>query len=590
MKRINTFAVIAAMLLFAAGASAQSFRSGYFLDNYVYGYRINPAQINRKSFFALGVGNIDLQNSLNVGVSNFLFPLEDGRMVTGFNKDVPAEQFIGNLPKSTLLSLDENINLFSSGRVRNNRMTTFEVNVRALSNMALPRDLFAFLKQGGDTPYDLSGINLSAAVLGDAALGFATRVGKHLSIGTRLHFLVNVADLRAYSTNTSITMGANQTELQSELHLQTSGMLSLATNEKGNLDFSKASYKGPIFSSYGAGLDLGFELNSGRGFKLFGSVTELGAIKRKNTTNLVANSTVTYTGMDVTYEDGDVNADYQAILDKLQDAIIFTDAQTGDRLDILPFNATAGARLTLLNFISVGALGTYHIDSINPWYDLRAGASVALGYFLSVSANAGIGTYGPTLGAGFNLNFLGLNLVAGVDAFRGNVGTLSGLPVQLPVAIPLPLTGFNLNAHAGLSVNFGKSYKDEYVSKKSTKEVKEVKPEKSTTKSSTVKKSPRPVTPRAVPKTTPKPTVSTRQEREEQRKKIEELKKAQEARKAAEQQQTVVEPVVPAEPETVVEQILEEVVAPVEPETPAEKPAEEPAEQPAAPAEPAPAE
>ena len=460
------------MLLSASGVSAQSFRSGYFLDNYIYGYRINPAQVNRKSFFSLGTGNIDLQNNLNIGVASLLFPTENG-LVTGFNEAVSAEEFLGGLPQSTLLSMDENINLFSSGRVKKNSMTTFEVNVRAMTNVALPYDLFAFLKQGGDKTYDISGLNLSAGVIGDASYGFAHRLGKSLSFGARLHFLLDVADLRAYSVNSSITMGSAQTKLDSELHLQTSGMLSMGTDDNGNLDFSKTSINGPIFSSYGGGVDFGIEIRGGRAFKMFASVTELGFMKVKNTTDLIANSSITYTGVDVKYEDGEVKADYEAILDKLQQAIIFTDAQSGDRLEKLPYNLSAGFKLNMLGILSLGALATYHNDVINPWYDVRGGATVSLGSLLSASANAGVSTFGPTLGAAVNVNLLGIDVIAGLDAFRGDVGTLSGLPVELPFAIPLPLHAFNLNAHVGLAFNFGKAYKDEYISKtKKTKETK----------------------------------------------------------------------------------------------------------------------
>ena len=101
-------------MLLSAGASAQSFRSGYFLDNYVYGYRINPAQLNKKSFLAVGAGNIDLQNSCSIGIASVLFPTENG-MVTGLNKAVSAEQFLGGLPNSVGIGLDENINLLSFG-------------------------------------------------------------------------------------------------------------------------------------------------------------------------------------------------------------------------------------------------------------------------------------------------------------------------------------------------------------------------------------------------------------------------------------------------------------------------------------------
>ena len=92
MKKISIAIVLVAALslLSLTKASAQSFRSGYFLDNYVYGYRLNPAQIGPRSFFALGLGSIDLQNNLNIGMASLLFPTENG-MVTGFNKAVSAE-------------------------------------------------------------------------------------------------------------------------------------------------------------------------------------------------------------------------------------------------------------------------------------------------------------------------------------------------------------------------------------------------------------------------------------------------------------------------------------------------------------------
>jgi hypothetical protein len=479
MKRIYTLATIAALLLCSAVASAQSFRSGYFLDNYLFGYRINPAQINRKSFISIATGSIDLQNSSNIGVASMLFPTENG-MVTGLNSAVSAEDFLGGLPQSTIFAMDESINLLSSGTVRKNRMTTFEINLRARNTIALPRDLFAFLKQGGNQAYDISGLNLSAGVIGDASYGFAFRLSPRVSIGARAHFLLDIADVRAYTENSSITMGDTQTKLESNLHLQTSGIIGLGTDENGNLDMSKFTYKNPPFSSYGGGLDLGIEFKGSQGFRFFAAVTDLGAMAVKNTTDLVANSSITYTGVDVKYEEGTVKADYDAALEKLKEAIIFTDAQSGDRLEILPYNLSAGLRLSLFNTLSFGALATYHKDAINPWYELRAGAGLNLGYFINAAANVGMGTYGPSLGAAVTMNFLGFNIIAGLDAFRGEVGTLSGLPVTLPVPVPLPLHAFNLNAHVGVALNIGKVYKEEPVKK--VKETKATKTESAAAK------------------------------------------------------------------------------------------------------------
>ena len=74
-------------MLLSLGASAQSFRGGYFLDNYVYGYRINPAQVNEKSFFGIGIGDIDLLNNSNLGMSSLLFN-KNNSVVTGLHKSV----------------------------------------------------------------------------------------------------------------------------------------------------------------------------------------------------------------------------------------------------------------------------------------------------------------------------------------------------------------------------------------------------------------------------------------------------------------------------------------------------------------------
>lgn len=576
MKRIYTFASVAVLLLCTAVASAQSFRSGYFLDNYVFGYRINPAQINRKSFLSVATGSIDLQNSSNIGVASMLFPTDNG-MVTGLNSAVSAEEFLGGLPESTLFAMDESINLLSSGTVRKNRMTTFEVNLRARGTVALPRDLFAFLKQGGNQAYDISGLNLNAGLLGDVSYGLALRLSPRVSIGARAHFLLDVADVRAYTENSSITMSDTQTKLESNLHLQTSGIIGLGTDEKGNLDMSKFTYHNPPFSSYGGGLDLGIEFKGSQGFRFFAAVTDLGMITVKNTTDLVANSSITYTGVDVKYEEGTIKADYDAAMEKLKEAIIFTDAQSGDRLEVMPYNLSAGLRLSLLNTLSFGALATYHKDPVNPWYELRAGAGLNLGYFINAAANVGIGTYGPSLGAAVTMNFLGFNIIAGLDAFRGEVGTLSGLPVSLPVPVPVPLHAFNLNAHVGVALNIGKVYKEEPV-----KKVKETKTTK--TESAAVKKAEaasQKLEDMKIQDTKKKAEQKKAQEEKkmkQEKKRLEELRKQEEERKLEEYRKKQEELKKQEEEQTYV---IPEFVNPVEePET-----AKEPATEPAKPAE-----
>lgn len=447
MKSRRILLALSAALLLSAGASAQSFRSGYFLDNYVYGYRINPAQINKKSFLGLGLGNIDLQNNSNIGEASLLFP-RNGELVTGFNKAVSADEFLGGLPDQIAFSFDESINLLSFGVAREKTMHTFEFNIRTLASIGLPHEIFEFLKLGGNKTYDISDIRISAGVVGDIAYGYSRQINKYWSVGGRIHLLLGVADVNAYSVDSNISLTAAETDLNSEIHLQTTGLPKLALDEDGNLDPGNTKFSGSPIGGYGAGLDLGIEYRPIDGLSITASVTDLGFISRESTTNLKANGNVSYKGKDITYEDGTIKAEFDDVLDDLKEAIHFTEAPAESRTDLMPFNVALGARYKMPFYkgLSVGVLGTYHSEEIAPWYDIRGGLTFTPGYAMSVTANFGTGTFGPSFGGALNFHLGPFNLLAGVDTFFGDMGKINGIPV--------PLEGFQINGHVGLALTF----------------------------------------------------------------------------------------------------------------------------------------
>ena len=447
MKRIHIIALIASLLL-CAGASAQSFRSGYFLENYVHGYRINPAQINQKSFASLLLGNIELQNNSTFGMSTLLFP-RNGKVVTGFNSAVTAQDFMAALPTRVGMSMDETINILSFGiREKKPVMHTFEVNVRVLTGMGLPKELFAFLKQGGEQTYDISGINVNVAAIGDIVYGHARRITDQITVGARVHFLVGAISARAYSANSNITMGAQETTLNSDIYLQTSGLLKLSTTADGNLDTQNIKFNGNPIGGFGGGLDLGVEYEPLEDLKVMFSITDLGFIAWKNTTNLQASGTVKYTGTDIKYENGSVQTDFEAVLEKLKESIHFHEGANPTYTEFMPFNIALGARYKMPFYkpLSAGLFSTVHIAGLSTWYDLRLGVTFTPAYILSLSTNIGYGTFGPTFGGALNLHLGPVNLIAGADSFLGNMGKINGAPV--------PLKGFVMNAHLGLGFTF----------------------------------------------------------------------------------------------------------------------------------------
>ena len=74
MKTMKTLAVLALAFSLAAGAQAQELKTANFLDNYLYGYRLNPsvAPTGTSGFVGIGTGSIKVTGETNFGLSNFL--------------------------------------------------------------------------------------------------------------------------------------------------------------------------------------------------------------------------------------------------------------------------------------------------------------------------------------------------------------------------------------------------------------------------------------------------------------------------------------------------------------------------------------
>ena len=102
------------MFLITLPSSAQqNLRSGYFLDGYNYKYKMNPAMAPNRGFFAMPVlGNVGIGLESNLGLSDFLYPTESGRLTTFLSPRVSSEVFRESVstqwmcqPESTAVSI-----------------------------------------------------------------------------------------------------------------------------------------------------------------------------------------------------------------------------------------------------------------------------------------------------------------------------------------------------------------------------------------------------------------------------------------------------------------------------------------------------
>lgn len=448
MKKLYIITLAAAALL-SIGASAQSFRSGYFLDNYVYGYRINPAQVNEKGFVGVAIGNIDLQNTSNIGVSSLLFP-NGNSLVTGLNKAISADTFLGGLKQNNFISLDESINVFSLGISNGRRMHTVELNARVMSSQNLPYELFSLAKKGAPGTYNLGSLYASENVIADLSYGYSQWINDNLSVGGRVHLLLGVANVSLNANNTSVTLGPDKISISPDLSMAMSGIIRANNKADGSIDLSNIDTKGSPVGGFGATVDLGVQYKSDMGLEAMFSVTDLGIISWQNKVSGTASGAFEYSGGNITFEGGTVKTDITDAINGITNTINFKVGEGKSSVSMMPFNVAAGARyhMPFYDKLSVGALATYHNAKYASWFDARLGATVTPTPIVTVTGNIGYGTFGAVWGAALDLHLGPVNLLVGMDSFIGKTGTIKGVPV------PIPLGRFMENVHIGLAFTF----------------------------------------------------------------------------------------------------------------------------------------
>ena len=72
MKTAKLFVASSIILLSVAYASAQDFRTGYFLGGYQYAYRMNPDFASEHNFFSIGLGQFGANIQSDFGFSDFV--------------------------------------------------------------------------------------------------------------------------------------------------------------------------------------------------------------------------------------------------------------------------------------------------------------------------------------------------------------------------------------------------------------------------------------------------------------------------------------------------------------------------------------
>lgn len=346
------------LLLGFLPARAQSLGTTYFLDSrYIYGYRFNPAFIpNEGTFSYLGflVNDVSVSLNSNVGLSNFVFPL-DGKLVNAFNENIKAEDFLNQLPDVSKASFGLSQGLLSLGSRTEHGFVSLDVNLNVTMDAFMPKSLFKVLKMGtADKNELISDLGFDARSYLELAVNYAFRIGKRWKIGITAKGLVGIAN------------GA--------LDVQKFDVGSLQVNPLMLLQFQNSLVE---FVPGGWGL----------------------------AANIGANWDTPLDGLSVDLSVMNIGG----LIEPAQ-------GKTGNYFDLLPVTLNMGGKYRLPSYdrFSFGVKGTCRFGN-QFFYDARAGLEITPVNILGLAVSGGVNSYGPNLGLMLNLRLPLFSIFGGMD-------------------------------------------------------------------------------------------------------------------------------------------------------------------------------
>lgn len=456
MKKI--YIAIAIILLSAVSVSAQNFRTGYFLDGYMYKYKFNPAFQGERGFISLpALGRTSVGVESNLALSTFLYPGTDGRMQTFLHPNVSDETFMSRIKDVNPTSVNADLNILALGFRAGKTYHTIDFSLRADVDAALPGDVFRFLKSGGsagNTTYNLSALSASVNSYLQAAYGFSIKIKDIASVGFRAKFLMGVQSFRSEINDLTLSMSQDKWMVNAGGNIIASSMVG------GLIQGAEPDIQGELQSLYktpsmGAAFDLGFTVDFLKHFTVSASILDVGFISWKNMNRYKFDSEPwEYTGFDNISIEGGSGASLDEQLDSKLESLgamfKFENPESIDKhMQMLGMTAMLGLefRMPFYNRLSIGALGTHRFEGSHSWTEGRFSLNLAPARWFSIAANYAISTFGHSYGAALNLHPKGFNLFVGVDSFR----PLLNVTPQF-----IPIDEINTNLEFGITFPFGK--------------------------------------------------------------------------------------------------------------------------------------
>lgn len=422
-------AAVAAMMSVATVSTAQNTLSGYFIDDYMYRFQMNPAIGNSKHFVAFpGIGNLNVGVHGNLHLNSILYNV-NGKTTTFLNPGVSSAEVMSKIHDKNRIGTDNTINILSAGWKAWGGYNTINIGARATADITLPGSIFSLLKDGiANKTYDIGNINANAYGYAQIALGHSREINSNLRVGATVKVLVGAGWLDARMKGTQLSLGENEWTVQTDAEISASvkGLTyDTDVNENtGHRYVSGADIDGAGVGGYGMAFDLGAVYKTPvEGLTVSAALLDLGFIRFKNDMLATTGGVKTFTTDKYTFNaDDDAPNSFSNEWDRIKDDLsalyeLDDKGDQGSRNRTLHATLNVGVEyeLPVYRQLTFGLLNSTRIAGDFTWTDFRLSANIAPCKVFSAGLNMGMGTFGFSFGWLANLHVSGFNLFVGTD-------------------------------------------------------------------------------------------------------------------------------------------------------------------------------
>jgi hypothetical protein len=462
-------------------SNAQQIISLYYLENIPQVQSVNPAMAPR----AKGYFGIPFANSNYIGINTDLIGSEliqeyNGEFITLTNKNYDYEPFYKRIGKAANISAYQTVVPIQFGFSGEKGYFSFSWSERLNQSLAIPKDFFAILDNGGfpeGSNYDFSPFAINAQYYRELSFGYSYNFMSKLRIGFHAKLLQGLVAIKTDFDEFSLKTGLDEWNLGLKGTVYVSSPVEILTDSLGMPNgFAEIPRKAKDvidmgllnFSNPGIGFDFGAVYEHNAAWSFSAAINDLGFISwRGGLQSFSADGEFIFKGLELDATNYDsIDMVLEELTDSIKQVVNVTQGSENFRTSLGP-KLYMGAKYNVNHYFSLGALSRTMFQKNDFQQEFNVSANLNLYHFLTTTLNYTYSINGAnTVGLGLALRGGPLQFYVAADylpyAYRSYtiVNTADdGSSTEVPIA---PTTLDNFNVVFGLNLLFGANgFRDE---------------------------------------------------------------------------------------------------------------------------------